>query len=113
MYRSLTAMAARASCARCAEDERRGRVKQGLLVLGGADKALLEVLRPSLPDLPNIEVDEAHGQHVVRRDAAARQLRQTIALNRVITFMRDADERVARPECEDDFRRTGTARKPW
>lgn len=22
-------------------------------------------------------------------------------------------ERVARPECEDDFRRTGTARKPW
>ena len=38
---------------------------------------------------------------------------QTIDLNRVITFMRDADERVARPECEDDFRRTGTARKPW
>jgi hypothetical protein len=33
--------------------------------------------------------------------------------NRVITFMRDADERVARPEWEDDFRRTGTARKPW
>jgi hypothetical protein len=29
------------------------------------------------------------------------------------TFMRDADERVARPACEDDFRRPGTARKPW
>ena len=43
----------------------------------------------------------------------ARQLRQTIDLNRVITFMRDADERVARPECEGDFRRTGTARTPW
>ena len=37
----------------------------------------------------------------------------SVDLNRVITFMRDADERVARPECEDDFRRTGTARKPW
>ena len=49
-----------------AEGEGRGRVQQVLLdVLAEADKALLKVFQPSLPYLPDIEIDEAHREHVV------------------------------------------------
>ena len=49
-----------------AEDEGRGRVEQALLnVLAEADQALREIPRLGLPDLPDIEVDEAHREHVV------------------------------------------------
>jgi len=35
------------------------------LVFAESDEALLKVFRPSLPDLPDVEVDEAHREHVV------------------------------------------------
>jgi len=39
-------------------------------VLAEADEALLEVFRPGLPDLSDVEVDEAHGEHVIGEECA-------------------------------------------
>ena len=49
-----------------AEDEGRGRLQKIFLdVPAEADETFLEVTPPSLPDLPYIEIDKAHGEHVV------------------------------------------------
>ena len=49
-----------------AESEGRGCFEQALLhVFPETDEALLEILRPGLPNLPDVEVDAAHGEHVV------------------------------------------------
>ena len=48
------------------EDEGRGCAQQVLLdVLAEADEALREILRPGLPNLSDVEVHEAHREHVV------------------------------------------------
>ena len=49
-----------------AEDERRGRFKEALFnVLAEADEAHREVLWLGLLDLPDIEINEAHREHMV------------------------------------------------
>lgn len=49
-----------------AEDKGRGRFEEALLdVLGESYQAHHEVLRLRLLDLPDVEIDEAHGEHVV------------------------------------------------
>ena len=49
-----------------AEDKGRGRAQQALFdVLAEADEAFLEIARLRLLDLPDVEIDEAHREHVV------------------------------------------------
>jgi hypothetical protein len=53
-----------------AEYEGGGCCEETLLnVLTETNEALLEVLRFCLLDLPDIEVDEAHGEHVVGKES--------------------------------------------
>ena len=51
------------------EDKGRGGLQQGLLgFLTETDEALFEVSRPGMPDLPDVEVDETHGEHVIGKE---------------------------------------------
>ena len=54
-----------AALAHGAEHEGRSGFEQCLLVSSKPDQTLLEVLRSVLLDLPDVEIDEAHREHVV------------------------------------------------